>query len=102
MFVAITDDTPRNGSGSTTSNGVCSTGAKTAAGRGARGGASGEIGSLIDDLPLLETPLSVFGFNFVAATAGIGLLSSAYSGDSLKLGLINSPVGSVFGEPTGL
>ena len=70
IFVAITDDTPRSGSGSTTSNGVCSTGAKVASGRGARGGASGEIGSLIADLPLAETVFSGFGFNFATATAG--------------------------------
>ena len=105
MFVAITAETPRNGSGSTTSNGVCSTGAKTATGRGARGGASGDISSLTADLllPLTTAALaSCFGFSFVALTGVGATLSLARSATESKLGLINSPVGSAFGEPTGL
>ena len=81
IFVAITAETPRNGSGSTTSKGVCSTGAIATTGRGARGGASGEIGSLIAD---------------------VATFFNSGSGNASKLDLDNSPVGSAFAEPTGL
>ena len=100
MLVAITAETPRNGSGSTTSSGVNSTGGYTTAGRGARGCVSGEIGSLT--IGVLPDAALV---NFEAATGATGTDSTTKSSKSLtasKDGLTSSPVGSAFGAPTGL
>ena len=102
MLVAITAETPRNGSGSTTSSGVNSTGGYTTAGRGARGCVSGEIGSLT--VGVLPDAALV---NFEAATGATGADTDSTTKSSKSLtaskdGLTSSPVGSAFGAPTGL